>query len=63
MGDAMGQGSDLNNIGSVLEQKGDLAEAKESYQKALSFFEKIDAQREIGFVRSSIERLEAKLKD
>ncbi|NIM97158.1 MAG: tetratricopeptide repeat protein, partial [candidate division Zixibacteria bacterium] len=57
IGDLMGQGSDLNNIGSALEQKGDLAEAKKSYQKALSLFEKIDARNEIGFVRNSIERL------
>ena len=54
---------DLTNIGSVLEQEGNLAEAKESYQRALSLFEKMKAETEIEFVRQNIQRVEEKLQE
>lgn len=63
IGDLMGQAGDLTNIGSILEQEEDFSKAKEFYQSALFLFEKIDAKREIEFVRGNIQRVEKKLKD
>jgi tetratricopeptide (TPR) repeat protein len=63
IGHLMGQAGDLTNIGSVLEQEGNLAEAKESYQRALSLFEKMEAKTEIEFVRQNIQRVDEKSKE
>ncbi len=63
MGDMMGQASDLTNMGSVLEQEGNLSSAKEYYQRALTLFEKVEARREMEFVRNNIRRVEQKLKE
>gem|GEM_PF-1314587 len=63
IGDFMGQAIDLTNIGSVLEQGGDFAKAKEFYQRALSLFERVEARREIEFVRGNIQKVEEKLKE
>ena len=63
IGHLMGQAGDLTNIGSVLEQEGNLAEAKESYQRALSLFEKMKAETEAEFVRQNIQRVEKKLQE
>ncbi|KPL01348.1 MAG: hypothetical protein AMJ91_00275 [candidate division Zixibacteria bacterium SM23_73_3] len=63
IGDFSGQAIDLINIGSVLEQGEDFTKAKEFYHRALSLLEKIDARREIEFVRGNIQRVEKKLKE
>ncbi|MCK4403642.1 MAG: tetratricopeptide repeat protein [candidate division Zixibacteria bacterium] len=63
IGDVMGQAGDLTNIGSTWEQEGDFSKAKEFYQSARSLFEKIDAKREVEFVRDNIQRVEKKLKE
>lgn len=58
IGSLMGQAGDLTNIGAVFEQKGDLTQAKEFYQRALALFEKMEAAREIEFVRQNIRRVD-----
>lgn len=62
-GNLMGQAGDLTNIGSVLEQEGELSRAKEFYQRALVLFEKMEAKREVEFVRQNIQRIDDKSKE